>query len=518
MENIFNVKDFYPQNTSDTKAIQAACDACHDIGGGTVIIPKGDYTVSSVRLYSNTSVVIDSEAYLRLDPDESHYEGPRGKYDDCFTRDPRKLIGIPDGEELSYIQELSVALIRRDTDTMFYAGNAENVSITGGILDGQFQYFFEKGLRISEGYRWCGGGVESYGPKKFRPHIMVFDNCDNVNVSETKLVDFPIYGIRLIDCTGINLEKLKIEAEIKCINSDGIHLAGCKNCRIHDCHFITGDDCIAVDVGEEKPNKQDSENIVISNCSGKSAVNLVRIYSGIDVDIGCKNHWLSPDSEAVRVAKQRAVRNVTVRDCTIEAGSNAINIVSSFGAVEDIRVLNVSSTSAGAISALFLGTQNDGIIRNVTFSGLQCEGAGCVTMIGGTVDSVTGISLTDCHFSVTPRSKLYGNGMIDPFEFYWVDAFAPYNIYLRHVSDVSFTDCTVEWKNPDLDDIMEIADREKRPDFYEPFWREDMMPSAVFPCVSAYDAKNVHFKNCTLPGFGGAPSMKIEKSENVTEE
>lgn len=518
MKNLFNVKDFYRDGISDTAAIQAACDACREAGGGTVIIPEGEYTVSSVRLYSNTSVMIDDGAYLRLDPVEAHYEGPRGKFDDCFTRDPKVLIGIPDDKELTYLQELSVALIRKDTDTMFYANNAENISITGGTLDGQYQYFFEEGLKFSEAPRWCGGGTGSYTPKKFRPHMMVFDNCVNINIKKTKLVFFPIYCIRMLNCTDINLENLDIEAEIKCINSDGIHLAGCRDCHIHNCRFVTGDDSIAVDVGEERPVKQNSENIVISDCTAKTAVNLVRIYSGIDADIGCKNNWLSPDSDAVRIAKTQAVRNVVVRDCIVEAGANAINITGTYGLVEKVQVKNVSSMSPNAASGIFIGTQNDGKIRDISFSNMHCKGTGCFTIVGGDRDSISNITFNDCHFTVTPRSKLYGNGMIDPFEHYWVDAFAPYNIYLRHVTGVLLDNCTVEWGEADLDDIMEIADPKKRPEFYEPLWREDMMPSKVFPCVSAYDTKDVHFKNCVLPGFGGAPSIKAEKSDNLTVE
>ena len=76
----------------DTTSIQAALDACREVGGGTVLFPNGRYLLSSVRIYSNTTVRIESGARLLLSDDESAYGQLRGRYDEPFTRDRKSVV------------------------------------------------------------------------------------------------------------------------------------------------------------------------------------------------------------------------------------------------------------------------------------------------------------------------------------------------------------------------------------------------------------------------------------------
>ena len=64
---IYNVKDFGATGngvTNDTQAIQAAVDAAHAAGGGSVYIPSGTYIVTGgsspadgcIMVYDNTTI------------------------------------------------------------------------------------------------------------------------------------------------------------------------------------------------------------------------------------------------------------------------------------------------------------------------------------------------------------------------------------------------------------------------------------------------------------------------------
>lgn len=54
--------------TDDTAAIQAAFDACHEAGGGTVYLPCGTYLLSdAVKFYSNMHIVGDGAVLLQKD-------------------------------------------------------------------------------------------------------------------------------------------------------------------------------------------------------------------------------------------------------------------------------------------------------------------------------------------------------------------------------------------------------------------------------------------------------------------
>jgi hypothetical protein len=53
VERIFNVREYRARGdgkTFDTKAIQDAIDACHQAGGGAVLVPKGTYLSGTITL------------------------------------------------------------------------------------------------------------------------------------------------------------------------------------------------------------------------------------------------------------------------------------------------------------------------------------------------------------------------------------------------------------------------------------------------------------------------------------
>ena len=72
----FNVRDFGARGdrrTNDAASIQAAIDACHDRGGGTVCLPPGDYLSGMIRLRSRVTLRLENGATLWASPRESDY-------------------------------------------------------------------------------------------------------------------------------------------------------------------------------------------------------------------------------------------------------------------------------------------------------------------------------------------------------------------------------------------------------------------------------------------------------------
>ena len=57
--NSWNVRDLGAKgdgHTKDTVAVQKALDACATAGGGTVVVPAGNYLIGSIVLGSNTTL------------------------------------------------------------------------------------------------------------------------------------------------------------------------------------------------------------------------------------------------------------------------------------------------------------------------------------------------------------------------------------------------------------------------------------------------------------------------------
>ena len=60
-------------NTSNTIYIQKAIDDCHKHGGGTIVIPSGNFVTGTVRLYSNMNLYFEPGAILTGSKDNKEY-------------------------------------------------------------------------------------------------------------------------------------------------------------------------------------------------------------------------------------------------------------------------------------------------------------------------------------------------------------------------------------------------------------------------------------------------------------
>src|SRR6266436_2435600 len=69
---LFNVREsgaVGDGKTKDTAAIQAALDRCAAAGGGTVVVPAGDYLTGSLDVKSRTTLRLEKGATLMGSPD-----------------------------------------------------------------------------------------------------------------------------------------------------------------------------------------------------------------------------------------------------------------------------------------------------------------------------------------------------------------------------------------------------------------------------------------------------------------
>ena len=510
---MFNIRDFNPAadgRSNDAAAIQAAADACHEAGGGTIRIPAGRYVTSSVRLYSNTTVRIEAGAELLLCPEEECYGKLRGKYDEPYTRDAAVLLELPEGTELNYLKGMFLGGRRGHTDNLFYARNAENIVIEGdGALNGQWQKFFETEPDSShlEQPRWnrSEDGIK-FTPKTFRPQFIYMQDCRNIRIRDLNLLDCPFFNIRITDSENIRCENLNILAEQRCLNTDGINLAGCRNCFIHGCRIVTGDDCIAISSGEMPPRKYSAENIVVSDCIGTTHTNFFRIFIGLDVNV-CLEEGIG-STKAIEAANSQYVRNIRISNCILEEDGCLANVMAVYGQIENLQMENITVRLKGKAPVLFFAIQKEGRIRGVTVDGIRGTAKGAITVLGTDPDSISNLVFRNCCFRVEPTSKLFGSGMPDPLAQYWMSHIGPCNIWMRHATDVRLLDCEVEWGEADIDDIFEIADPARRPEMYNKVWREDMGPFDTWPCIDAFDIDGLEIRNFRGEGFGGGEAVR----------
>ena len=96
--------------TLNTKAIQAAIDACNKKGGGVVVVPAGLWLTGPIEIKSNVNLHLQKGALLQFTQDFSQYPLVEGNWE-----------GIPQMRNQSPL----------------WASNAVNIAVTGyGIVDG----------------------------------------------------------------------------------------------------------------------------------------------------------------------------------------------------------------------------------------------------------------------------------------------------------------------------------------------------------------------------------------------
>lgn len=240
----------------NTEAIQQAIDAAASDGGGTVVVPAGEFLTGALFLKSNVELHLSAGAVLKFSDDPKDYPVVHSRWEGVH----RKVYA-----------------------SCIYAQNVENISVTGfGTLDGNGKKWWHTFRNEPDNLAYP------------RPKLMSFHNCHRITVKDIKLIQSP--------------------------NTDGIDPESCKNVRISNCHIDVGDDCIAIKAGTEDTYERIAcENITITNCTmvhGHGGVVLGSEMSGSIRNITISNCIFQETDRGIRL-KSRRGRGGIVEDIRV---------------------------------------------------------------------------------------------------------------------------------------------------------------------------------------------------------
>ena len=262
---------------SETTRIQGEIDAAAAKGGGRVVIAKGEHPCGTLYLRSGVELHLEAGAVLSGSPRSEDYDE-----------------AIPLREIYRYASSKTSVTQNK---AFIFAENAEKIAITGpGVIDGKGPEFYDHDTVLWDRF-WAK-------PSCSRPRMVVFINCRGIRLEGTTFKDSPLWTMWLRHCEDIAVSKVRVESEIKMVNSDGIDFDDCQHVRVGHSYFRTGDDAIvlrAIKTGREGGRRAITEDVVVTNCYLYSACNAIRI--------GC------PSDDTVR--------NAVFRDLVLE-GYNGI--------------------------------------------------------------------------------------------------------------------------------------------------------------------------------------------------
>ncbi|HTQ32087.1 MAG TPA: glycosyl hydrolase family 28 protein [Opitutaceae bacterium] len=247
----YNIRDYGAKGdgmTLDTAAVQAAIDACHRDGGGTVLVPAGVFHIGTIELKSNVTLHLAAAGKLLGSADGKQYHGV-----DAIPTNGDSTLG--DGHW-----------------ALIFAVEARNVTVEGpGMVDGQ-------GLQFHAAVR--GEPPPSGLGGNRRPYLLLFYHCQNLTVRDIDLFRSAYHTVRVIESNYVHLDGLHIYNRVTG-NNDGFHFISAQHVTVSNCIVQSQDDACAL-FGS-------CQFVTITNCSFSTRWSVFRFGGGVARNIAVSN-------------------------------------------------------------------------------------------------------------------------------------------------------------------------------------------------------------------------------------
>lgn len=405
-DRTINVMDLGASSDGKTDClpmIKAAMDSLANSGGGTLLIPAGNFFVKGpIHLKSNINLHLEKDSKL------------------LFSTNPTDFLPVVftrwEGVECYNFSAL------------VYAYKQTNIAITGeGVLDGQ----------ASVDNWWTWKGKTKFGWKEgmpsqnrstsrnllmkmnndeidvkervfgnghyLRPNFIQFYECKNILMEGFTVKDSPMWIIHPVLSENITIRSITSIGAGP--NNDGLDPESCKNVLIENCYFDTGDDCIAIKSGRNSDGRRinvPSENFVIRNCKMKDGHGGIVIGSEIS----------------------GGVKNIFVENCEMDSPNldRAIRIKTNThrgGIIENLFIRNVTVGEVGdaviRMNMMYEPVEGDDgkflpVIRNINISNVSSKKSKYGLRLEGLENSnITNINISDCKFDGAEKGNLISN-------------------------------------------------------------------------------------------------------------
>lgn len=333
-------------NKDNAPMIQKAIDNVSAAGGGTVVVPAGEFVTGPLELKSGVELHLEMGAKLLGYPDTTAY---------------RKAHIVADGK-------------KSKESGLIYAYQQENIAVTGlGTIDGQGGHVAFK-TKVDPGNR---------------PMIFLFRDCKNIVVKDVTLQNSAHWTQLYTECQGVRVSGIKVYSHCN-YNNDGIDIES-SDVVVTNCMFDCEDDAICLKALPEKL----CENITVSNCVTATNCNAIKL--GTASIGGWRN--VSISNITVRRASEDNFRRWQTKLTGITApvtviSGIAVEVVDG-GIAENINISNVAMTDVQTPIFIRMARRH------------ESSRPGGSHMKGITISNVTAVSESMMSSSITGVPGLY---------------------------------------------------------------------------------------------------------------
>ncbi len=385
----YNIKDFGALEGDKeliSIAIGEAINKANAQGGGTVVIPEGEWLTKTIHLKSNVNLHLEKGATLLFsEKPEDYLPAVHTSWEgmECYNYSP-----------------------------LVYAYNCKNVAITGeGELKAKldiWKIWYKRPRAHMNSLKWLYNKFSEYAPvedrvmvndsSNLRPHFIQFNRCENVLMEGVSIRNSPFWTIHPYMSKDVVLRKLNVYAHGH--NNDGVDPEMTQNMLVEDCFFDQGDDAIAVKSGRNQDAwrlNTPTKNLVIRNCYVRNGHQLLAI--GSELSGGIENVYLDSCQVAdgasmfhlvfIKTNERRGgyVKNIYVNNVeadTMRMGVFGIetdvlyqwrNLVPTYERkltpISDVYLSNIHARKGKFISRI-LG-QEELPVKNIQLTNVQCD-------------------------------------------------------------------------------------------------------------------------------------------------
>lgn len=235
--------------TLNTKAIQSTIDRLAASGGGTVVVPEGEFLSGAIFLKPGVNLRLEKNAVLKGSTDMTNY--------------PERRIRI----EGHYEEHYTPALVN--------AEGCDGLQITGeGTLDGSGQTVWDLFWKLRD----AAPDKKNFKNLSIpRAQLCIINHSKNVLVDGITFKDSQYWNLHLYRCRDVTVKNARFQVpdDVKrAPSTDGIDVDSCQNVEIQGCYFSVTDDsvCMKGSKGPEALNDKDSppvEHVRVSDCTFK---------------------------------------------------------------------------------------------------------------------------------------------------------------------------------------------------------------------------------------------------------
>lgn len=318
-QNALDIRDFGADTNKsveeNTVAFQQAIDECSR-QKGTLLVIGGIYSVTTIYLKSNITLFVEKNSGICANTDGKGY----------------------------------------DHNTLIFAENAENITITGGgRLMGNGHLFGRKPMienvfepspvidviTMRQEYR---KQIRFAHPSKYGS-ILITDNCKNININNVIFENSASWTYKILRCENVEIKDTVIWNNRNVANADGFDITGSSNVSIKHCFVSTADDGIVLKNAIWCGCDKEMHNITVEDCEVISRTNAFKIGTETTYDI----------------------HNVTVKNCSFlfpdlyPYSVSGISLEACDGSkVYDISIDNIKMDNCSCPLFIRLGNRNRG--------------------------------------------------------------------------------------------------------------------------------------------------------------